>query len=120
MTNEPIFVDSTGTRRRWLKVFGAAGGIALVVAAAMLLAGFLGGGPGHLPGLPALPAPATRAPAATPPPPRTTATPSPSPHSASVEPSATPTTTGVPTPTPSPTGPPGHRNSAHPTPSHKK
>jgi hypothetical protein len=51
-TGDPVFVDRTGGRRRVFVVLGAAGGIVLVLACLALLAGFTGGGPGDLPGLP--------------------------------------------------------------------
>jgi hypothetical protein len=120
---QPVFVDSTGSRRRWLAVFAVAGGAVLALASAMLIAGFLGGGPGHLPGLPDAPRPE---PIVGQPHPadRSPVTPSPSrvshpassggtsgspvnPAGSVLPPSATPTL-------------PGHRNTAHPTPSHKK
>jgi hypothetical protein len=54
----PVFVDRSGTRRRWFVGFGIAGASLLAVSILALVAGFLGGGPGRLPGLPGLPAPA--------------------------------------------------------------
>src|SRR4051794_30457075 len=53
----PVFVDHTGSRRRWFAIFAVAGGALLTLASAMLIAGFLGGGPAHLPGLPTAPRP---------------------------------------------------------------
>jgi hypothetical protein len=48
----PVFVDRTGTRRRWISLLGVLGGVVLALAAAVLVTGFLGGGSGYLPGLP--------------------------------------------------------------------
>jgi hypothetical protein len=120
---QPVFVDSTGTRRRWLAVFAVAGGAALALASAMLIAGFLGGGPGQLPGLPIAPRPEPLV--GQPHPPAHSPT-SPKPGSASRHPS--PGGTGGPLASPAgsvappsaTSTQPGHRNTAHPTPSHKK
>jgi hypothetical protein len=120
---QPVFVDSTGTRRRWLAVFAVAGGAVLALASAMLIAGFLGGGPGHLPGLPIAPRPE---PLVGQPHPADHSPTSPNPSSVSRRPS--PAGSGGPPASPAgsvaplsatPTQP-GHRNTAHPTPSHKK
>jgi hypothetical protein len=51
---EPVFVDRTGRRLRLFKVAGLAGGAALLLATAGLLAGFTGAGAGVLPGLPGI------------------------------------------------------------------
>ncbi len=50
----PVFVDHSGTRRRWFAVLGVAGAGLLAIAVVLLVAGFLGGGPDRLPGLPGL------------------------------------------------------------------
>jgi hypothetical protein len=47
-----VFVDPTGRRRRLVTVAGAAAGLGLVSALALLLAGLLGASPVPLPGLP--------------------------------------------------------------------
>src|SRR2546423_14936088 len=123
MTNDsPVFVDRTGTRRRWLGVLGVAGGALLTVAIAILVAGFLGGTPGHLPGLPdprqaevgpAVPGPVPSARGSRPPgsggrSPSATAGPR---RSAPVQPAS-------PSPVPDPTR---HRNAPpHPSPSKKR
>jgi hypothetical protein len=57
---KPVFVDRTGQRRRLVRVAGAAAGLALALATLLLVAGFTGAGPGHLP---LLPQPAGGAPA---------------------------------------------------------
>lgn len=49
---KPVFVDRSGRRRRLVRVAGAAAGLALTLASALLVAGFTGAGPGHLPLLP--------------------------------------------------------------------
>lgn len=49
---KPIFVDRSGRRRRLVRVAGAATGLALALASVLLVAGFTGAGPGHLPLLP--------------------------------------------------------------------
>jgi hypothetical protein len=49
---KPVFVDRTGQRRRLVKVAGVAAGLALAAVSLLLLAGFTGTGPGHLPLLP--------------------------------------------------------------------
>ena len=48
----PVFVDPTGRRRRLITVAGAAVGIVLASALALLVAGMLGASPVPLPGLP--------------------------------------------------------------------
>jgi hypothetical protein len=121
---EPVFVDSSG-RRRWVAtVCGTALGVGLLVSLGLILAGFFGGGPVPLPGLPGSSGDRARAAAAQPmastdvvtagrsgapaPNPQPAAAPPPQPPP---QPAITPTPT--PTPTPSPTtrraGPPaGH------------
>jgi hypothetical protein len=121
----PVFVDHSGTRRRWLTVFGVLTGAVLSLVTAVLVAGVLGGGPGYLPGLPG-PAPdggrAAGSAAPTGPTPGTSRPPrrgsSPSPRVPA---------TGSPTASPSPAGPrstatpgnPGHGN-PHASQSRKK
>ena len=53
MTNDPVFVDRTGQRRRLFVAAGTAGGCLLVLAVAALLAAFTGVSPGANPGWPA-------------------------------------------------------------------
>jgi hypothetical protein len=48
----PVFVDHTGTRRRWYVVLAVGSGALLSVVAVALAVAFLGGGGGVLPGLP--------------------------------------------------------------------
>jgi hypothetical protein len=48
----PVFVDPTGRRRRLVTVAGAAVGLGLLSALALLVAGLLGASPVPLPGLP--------------------------------------------------------------------
>ncbi|WP_173079635.1 hypothetical protein [Phytohabitans rumicis] len=52
MHADPVFVDGTGRRRRLFALAGAAAGVLLALAALVLVAGFTGTGPGHLPTLP--------------------------------------------------------------------
>jgi hypothetical protein len=52
--HDPVFVDQTGRRRRAITLVGAGGALTLTVAVAVLAAGFVGAGPGRLPGLPEL------------------------------------------------------------------
>ncbi len=129
----PVFVDGTGIRRRWFVVFGTATSVLLAVAVAVVATGFVGDGPGHLPGLPGAPGrqevvvvglsdpPATpggragqgrtRAGSAAP-----TA-----PGTASAAVAAVTQSPSVAAPTPSTTpGPPGHRNTGAPGQSKKK
>jgi len=54
---KPIFVDSTGRRRRLFTIIAAAAGVLLTTAVVILVAGFVGAGPSHLPGLPDLQGP---------------------------------------------------------------
>lgn len=49
---DPVFVDRTGRRRQLFAAAGFAGGTALLVATAGLLAGFTGVGTSHVPALP--------------------------------------------------------------------
>lgn len=49
---DPVFVDHTGRRRQLFAAVGFAGGTALVVATAGLLAGFTGVGASYVPTLP--------------------------------------------------------------------
>lgn len=49
---KPVFVDRSGRRRRLVRVAGATVGLTLTLAAALMVAGFTGAGPGHLPLLP--------------------------------------------------------------------
>src|SRR5262245_3203455 len=113
---DPIFVDGTGTRRRWFGIISAAGGVLLVLAIAMVVAGFVGGGTGHLPGLPGFP----HAEAGVPPTVagsvaadgRTTPTPSRTPpRTTSAGPIPSPGPAPSPSPSSSPTRP-GRRNTA--------
>jgi len=50
----PIFVDSTGRRRKLFTMIAAAAGVLLTTAVVILVAGFVGAGSSHLPGLPDL------------------------------------------------------------------
>lgn len=59
---KPIFVDHTGRRRRLVRVAGVATGLGLALATLLLVAGFTGAGPGHLPLLPEPAGGAPRAP----------------------------------------------------------
>jgi hypothetical protein len=116
-TARPVFVDSTGTRRRFFTLFGVVAGVLLTITTAMLVAGFVGGASGHLPGLsrPGQVAGQTPAPDGT------------SPHATpTTRPSASTSRTGTPAPVTTTVAPPGqagstagHRNTAHPTPSHR-
>ena len=118
---EPVFVDRTGRRLRLFKAAGLAGGAALVVATAGLVAGFTGAGAGALPGLPAAgPTPAeARQPelSSHPAPRKTTPGGGARPGTEPSAPPPTPTATGSPTASPSPTS---HRNVPTQTPSHGK
>jgi hypothetical protein len=49
---KPVFVDRTGRRRRVIRVAGASGALALVLASLLLVAGFTGAGAGDPPRLP--------------------------------------------------------------------
>src|SRR5437773_3514239 len=103
-TESPVFVDRSGTRRRWFVGLGVAGAGVLALSVLLLVAGFLGGGPGRLPGLPGLPAPA--GPAArqvelVPTAPSGSA----SPHSARASASSSHGTTPAAVPTPAPVAP---------------
>lgn len=126
----PVFVDSTGSRRRWFAILGVAGGALLMLVSAMLIAGFVGGGSGYLPGLPTVPrsepavgqpgtqpgdgAPTGPAPGRTP---STSSAPS---AGTSKSPVAGPVAPSPGAPgAPATSGQPGRRNTAHPTPSHK-
>jgi len=125
-TDSPVFVDGSGTRRRWFIGLGAAGAGVLAVAVLLLVAGFLGGGPGRLPGLPGLPAPA--GPAARQAELAPTVSGSGSPHSVrasassshATTPAGTPSPTPVAPPSPSPSPSPTRHGNAPPHPSHKK
>lgn len=123
---KPVFVDRTGQRRRLVRVAGAAAGLALALASLLLVAGFTGAGPGHLP---LLPQPAGGAPAAprspaaaTPAPaPARATTPQPADRPSTVAPPAT-TAAVAPTPTPSrsshrrvPTHTPGNNKPSKPS-----
>jgi hypothetical protein len=108
---DPVFVDRTGRRRRVFLIAGLASGAALALATLVLIAGFTGTGPGHLPLLPESAGEQLRAPAATVKPteaPRATLSPSPRAGSPRPTPSGTPepTVTEV-APSPSKTN---HRN----------
>ncbi|MGN9909649.1 hypothetical protein ACTMTJ_19060 [Phytohabitans sp. LJ34] len=123
---KPVFVDRTGQRRRLVRVAGAAAGLLLALASLLLVAGFTGAGPGHLP---LLPQPAGGAPTA----PRSPAAtrPAPAPARATVpapadRPSTVPPPTATarvtPTPTPSrtnhrrvPTHTPGNNRPSKPS-----
>lgn len=122
---KPVFVDRTGQRRRLVRVAGAAAGLALALASLLLVAGFTGAGPGHLPLLPqpAGGAPAEpRSPAAPRPggavPSQPATAPAPTGRPATTAPPAATATGGTPTPTPSrgshrrvPTHAPGNKPS---------
>lgn len=88
----PVFVDSSGRRRRAVLVLGSGLGVLLVTGLVMLLAGLFTGSPGQLPGWPdaAHPEPAAT-PAQEPEPAPTSATPQ-------QRPTATPTTAPATTP----------------------
>ncbi|BCJ50720.1 hypothetical protein Asp14428_21950 [Actinoplanes sp. NBRC 14428] len=47
---DPVFVDRTGRRRRFVALAGSAGALVLVLAVLALVAGFTGAGPGPVPG----------------------------------------------------------------------
>ena len=51
---DPVFVDRTGRRRRLAGLGGAVAALVLVSAVVIMLAGFVGPGDAHLPGLPGL------------------------------------------------------------------
>jgi hypothetical protein len=51
---KPIFVDSTGRRRKLFTMIAAAAGVLLATSVVVLVAGFFGAGPSYLPGLPDL------------------------------------------------------------------
>lgn len=109
-----MFVDSTGRRRRAFALIGAGGAVTLIVAVAVLMAGFFGPGSGRLPGLPEL----LQGPAASP-----SSVPSPTPERTTTRPTSANT---VPTgPAPLTTGPSrgGNRPTdapSHPAPSKKR
>ncbi|HEX6500418.1 MAG TPA: hypothetical protein VF054_15515 [Micromonosporaceae bacterium] len=50
---DPIFVDSTGRRRRVVTMIGAALGVTLIASLGLLIAGLVGAAPVHIPGFPA-------------------------------------------------------------------
>src|SRR5262250_976659 len=50
----PIFMDSSGKRRRLFTMIAAAAGVLMTTAVVILVAGFVGPSAGHLPGLPDL------------------------------------------------------------------
>jgi hypothetical protein len=52
MRADPVFLDRTGQRRRLFKVAIAGAAVLLATATLVLVAGFTGTGPGHLPTLP--------------------------------------------------------------------
>lgn len=118
---KPVFVDGTGRRSRLFAAVGAAGGTALVVATAGLLAGFTGAGAGVLPGLPGRTPGVVQQPA----PAQVSSRPATPANGRTASGRTTPTTTASPTaptstvtaPTASPT-PPGRRNGPTQTPSH--
>jgi hypothetical protein len=125
-TQRPVFVDSTGSRRRWFAILGVTSGVVLTLVSAMLIAGFLGGAGSHLPGLP----PPRPEPAIGQPTNGRTPTGNPAPGTASRKPSGT-SASGNPAgsaavpggaATPTLATQPGHRSTAHPTPtqSHRK
>ena len=125
---QPVFVDSTGRRRRLAAILGVAGAALLTLVSAMLVAGFIGGGSGYLPGLPNAPRtePAVGQPG-TPLGNGSPATPgAPAPGRTSPAPATSAGSGSPPVPGGSATPPsnqpasPGHRNTAHPTPSRKK
>jgi hypothetical protein len=119
---EPVFVDRTGTRRRWWTTFGVLSAAVLSLVAAGILAGLLGSGTGGvLPGLPGLPVPARdggRAAGSAPPSDPASGGPSsrratPTSRAATPGPTATPTP-GAPVPTP------GASNRSHGNPHNSK
>jgi hypothetical protein len=120
----PVFVDRSGVRRRWFVVLGVAGAGVLALSVLVLVAGFLGTGPG-LPDLPVPAGPAARQAAANPAAsaPQTAAVRASHPAaSGATQPGAVPQpglTPAVPTaPTASPT--PTRHGNAPPHPSHRK
>jgi hypothetical protein len=118
-----VFVDSTGSRRRFFALVGVVAGVLLTITTALLVAGFVGGTAGALPGLPGLSRPGADAGLTPGPGPASARTPTPG-RTAKAGASATRTTTSASGPavvasSPAPTGQ-GHRNTAHPTPSRKK
>src|SRR5947199_6141636 len=120
----PVFLDQSGTRRRWFVALGMTGATVLAVAAAFLVASFVGGGPAGLPRLPlvpGLPGPAAhQADAATGTPDATPSTAGHGTRSASSTPDAAgPTPTPTPS-SPSPTASPTRHGNAPPHPSHKR
>jgi hypothetical protein len=48
----PVFVDHSGQRRRFVVALGAAAGVALILAAVVLVLGLTGAGPAKIPGWP--------------------------------------------------------------------
>ncbi|GAA4460412.1 hypothetical protein [Phytohabitans houttuyneae] len=102
---KPVFVDRSGRRRRLVRAAGTAAGLALALASALLVAGFTGAGPDHLP---LLPDPAGGRIGNVPASARPSVTPAPAPPSRSAPPSGQPTsrapssavpaTTAAPTP----------------------
>ncbi len=127
-TDTPVFVDHSGTRRRWFAVLGVTGAAGLTLAVVLLVAGFLGSGPG---GLPFLPAPPVQPVQATQQAERlTSGTPAPSGSGRLPRPGATPSAGQTPAPGSTQPGPPfGTAASAgpgrgspppHPSPSHRK
>jgi hypothetical protein len=118
---KPVFVDRTGQRRRVVRVAGAAAGLALALASLLLVAGFTGAGPGHLPLLPqpaggGAPA-APRSPTTTRPAPPSTRPPVTRP--ATIAPPAATTAAPEATPTPAPSRS-GHRRIPTHTPGNNK
>ena len=129
LARPPVFVDGSGTRRRWFVLLGAGTSVLVVLAGALVATGFYGGGSGYLPGLPGLPraavvgasSPATSAAGRAPGRVRSAG---PSAASASAAPSPTDAAAATPSAAspsaPASPAPPGHRNTAAPGQSKKK
>jgi hypothetical protein len=123
---DPVFVDHTGRRRRFVAAAATAGALILTLAVVALLAGFTGAGPVAVPGFPA--ARTGHVKPTRPTPPRTDPTPAATPAPPAAAPAGTsgpatarpssgaPSVTSAPTTSPTPRGngrSPSHR--PHPT-----